>query len=180
VRSALQVDDIDAYRAWYAAHHNATIERAGVTPWQQFVIHAVDERNDGIPDFYLELGTIAAGKFYELPIDIDVHAFGDDSSYRCFHVDPSKLDSAQQQKLALCVIAKSGSELVKYRGYSSSAASIEAADATGGEDADRSPVIQFDPVVEKNMTFFFPFTTTLVELKMNRDPEPKELCGFIA
>ena len=134
------------------------------------MVHAVDERGDGISDYFLEIGSVINGKFRRVEaFDLDVHAYREDESYRAFHVDLDKLRSSSLPTLALRVIASSGTELVGYQGYSSSESLKAAAHESDKWDA----VIEFDATIgAKEVQFFYPYTTTLVELTMNREPMP--------
>jgi hypothetical protein len=136
--------------------------------WQQFVTRAIDERGDGIEDYFIQLGQVRQQRFSEIPFDLDVHAFREDESYRCFHVNLDKLGLVRGANLALRVIASSGTELVGYHGYNSHASTTTARDQ-GKWDA----VIEFDPsIAGGEATFFYPYTTTLVEIRLNREPMP--------
>jgi len=56
--------------------------------FQQFVVHAVDERGDGITDYNLQLyRTTNDGEARHSEIDADPHAYSTDPSYRCFHIN---------------------------------------------------------------------------------------------
>lgn len=193
---ALAVGSRQAYADWAAKYDNS--KKPGALPkkaarYQQFVVRAVDERGDGIRDYFLQLGEVANGKFEELPFDLDVHAFGDDPSYRSFHVNLDRLDVDKASSLALRIIATSGSELVGYSGYNSwggagglpggaAGASEALRKAAAREMGKWDAVIQFDASIQQ-FTFFYPFTTTLVEIRMNREPMPltgvTELMKFI-
>ena len=86
--------------------------------WQQFVVHALDERGDGINDFYVEIGTVTNGKFQGFSeFELDVHIFKDNHSFRCFHVDLDALGKQASADLRMRVVAESGTELVAYIGY---------------------------------------------------------------
>lgn len=174
VVEALSVSSSTEYAAWNTKHKAASaaaLKQTKSKRWQQFVVHAVDERGDGIADYFLEIGAVSKTdkRFSQLDgFDLDVHAFGDDKSYRCFHVDLDNLDYEKRGPLALRVIASSGTELVAYHGYHSSSEFA----AGGGKDK-WDAVIEFDGSIgRKEVQFFFPFTTTMVELKMNREPMP--------
>jgi len=59
--------------------------------WQQFVVRAVDERGDGVSDYVLDVLQKEAtdGKISWIPFKemyTDVHAYGADRSFRCFHL----------------------------------------------------------------------------------------------
>ena len=167
VLEALAVSSGPEYAAWTAKY---TKKPKPDKRWQQFVVHAVDERGDGIPDYYIRLGQVVDGKFRELPFDMDVHAYKEDPSYRCFHVNLDDVEPEKIENLALRVIASTGTELVSYRGFSSSATTALPKHETNKWDA----LIEFDAALP-DFTFFYPFTTTLVELRMNREPEPGKL-----
>jgi hypothetical protein len=163
VLEALDVSSGTAYSEWTAKHtprSDAALKKQGAVRYQQFIVRAVDERGDGIDDFFIEIGTV--------PFDLDVHAYRDDRSYRCFHVDLDQL-TVKPDALAIRVIAESGTELVAYQGYDSSGGTLIRPHEEGKWDA----IIEFDRAVnKKGFEFFFPFTTTLVELRMNREPMP--------
>lgn len=213
VLDALAVEDLAGYRRWDETHgwapapHAEPVEggdephplRAwlsrlvgGATGrphlWQQFVVRALDERGDPVPDWYMEIGT-GDGAGFE-PLDdfaLDVHAFGDDPSLRCFHVDLTELAAKHPESLSLRLTAITGSELVAYRGAGSQRFDPDRA----GEDADLAvwdacvalpaaapevvraprPGVEAEPTGE-TVRFFYPYTTTLVELWLNREPMP--------
>jgi hypothetical protein len=77
-------------------------------------------------------------------------------------------------------MASSGSQLVGYQGYGSGA---------GDEPSDPSDDGKWDAeldisslVDDVGLRFFYPFTTTLVELRLNREPLPlsgvNQVCWF--
>ena len=68
------------------------------------------------------------------------------------------------------MIAESGTELVAYHGFHSRA------DALRGEEAAKwDAIVEFDATIgARDVRFFQPYTTTLVELRMNREPLPLE------
>jgi hypothetical protein len=172
VLDALRVSSGPAYQVWqerWARGNRSALERRRAARWQQFVVHAVDERGDGIDDFFLEIGDVRARTFRPLRFDIDVHPFKDDPSYRCFHVNLDKLGGPPGRRLALRVIARSGTELVGYHGFAA-----PGAPAAGPGDRDKwDGVVAFDAVMEDGeVSFFSPYTTTLIEIRMNREPLP--------
>jgi hypothetical protein len=175
VRSALDVSTGRQYEAWasrYRATSSAALEAAKAARWQQFVVHAVDERGDGIRDYFLQLGTVTDGRFSIVrAFDMEVHAYKEDPSYRCFHVNLDKLGLDKGAPLALRVIASSGTELVGYQGYNSSADLAER--GAGPQQVGRRDRVR-STIGSKEVEFFFPYTTTLVELRMNREPMPLE------
>jgi hypothetical protein len=133
-----------------------------------------DERGDGITDFFVEMGEVRAHRFLPLAFDLDVHPYKDDESFRCFHVNLDKLDARQGGKLALRVIARSGTELVGYQGFASSSDMVMAPGSDKNEREEKwDAVVEFDASIGTDeITFFSPYTTTLVEIRMNREPLP--------
>jgi hypothetical protein len=175
VADALEVSSSPEFESWGRRHRaasNAALKASKARRWQQFIVRAADERGDGIADYFLEVGTVAGGKFKRLEaFDLDVHAYREDQSYRCFHVDLDKLQPEKLKGLALRVIASSGTELVGYHGFCSSPEL-----AAQGEDVDKwDAVVEFDEKIgREDVQFFFPYTTTLIEMRMNREPLPLE------
>ena len=143
--------------------HSAATELEG---WQQFAVFACDERGDGIADYMIEVLTQQPDgtwdKFQEL--STDVHAYGPDSSFRCFHVRlPAGLSSGGV-KLRARISASTATELLGYQGYGSDAQQL-------GSTAE--PVeIDLDDLGPGNGSMFYPFTTTLIQIVLNREPLP--------
>lgn len=174
VLKALEVGDMDQYRAWaesYSTLREDRLEEAKEHHWQQFVIRVVDERGDPVPDYYLEL---AANDEILEDFSLDVHPFMKDESFRCFHVNLAKLKLEERTTLELRLAARSGTELVAYHGAGSEVFT------RGGEL--KEPV-EDDPAWDARLDmtsllhddevkFFFPFTTTLVQIRLNREPMP--------
>jgi hypothetical protein len=135
--------------------------------YQQFVVRAVDERGDPIQDYNLQLLTKnAKGQNVRIPgFDLDVHTYRADPSLRCFHVNLAKLSQNLQDgtgSLLIEVIASTGSKLVGYQAFG---------DTNTIQDIslDISPLLKTD-----DFTLFYPFTTTLIEMVLNREPMPLE------
>jgi len=180
VAEALNVSNEDEFRRWRDdADRRTRTERERIEAWQQFVVHAVDERDRPIPDFAIRLATRRAdGRLEDLPqFDLDVHPYRSDPSYRCFHVNLSELRKAQPNNLWVRVMAISGTELASYRGF-------------GDDDAkdDREPgwtaeVNLYREPDDLGQSFFSPFSTTLIELRLDREPHPpvgpNRVCWFL-
>jgi hypothetical protein len=134
--------------------------------WVQFVVHAVDERGNGIDDFSVEvLLKHPDGSFTSVSqFEQDVHPYGPDKSYRAFHVHLTDI-SADLFRAGNNVIvsfrASSGTDIVRYQGF--------------GDAASTSERVQLDVTGNVNNTvkkLFLPFTTTLMEIRLNREPIP--------
>jgi pimeloyl-ACP methyl ester carboxylesterase len=172
VLAALAVNTNEEYEAW-AAQHSVMHRGAGDTEqWQQFVTRAVDERGDPVRDYYLEIGSTVDGRFEPVEdFSLEAHPFTDDPSYRCFHINLTKLNRKPRTGLQLRLTAISGSSLVAYHGYGSQTFT------TTGEHQ-REPGVwdaQIDLsryLKDTDVRFFFPYTTTLVEIRLNREPLP--------
>jgi len=171
VREALEVEDAAAYHGW-GERHAWSEQDAKPERWQQFVMRAVDERGDPVPDWYLEVGTGHGDDFERLDdFALDVHPYSADPSFRCFHANLGELRPAERSSLVLRLTARSGSELVAYHGIGSERFTAEgderAGDGTWDAQIDLTSMLNDDGV-----TFFHPFTTTLVEVRLNREPMP--------
>lgn len=178
VHSALGVSSQREFEAWCAESSRVTAA-AGAARWQQFVVRAVDERGDPVPDYYVDFYTRGArGREREVEeISVDVHTFRDDPSFRCFHVNLDALRPERLKNLFMRVRATSGTGLVVYCGFGSHG---PPADTGGGRAAptwdaeiDLTDVLQQVPDAKaRTASFFYPYTTTLVEIRLNREPFP--------
>jgi hypothetical protein len=108
-----------------------------------------------------------------------VHTYKGDSSLRAFHVRLEDLDYRKLPNLWVRVMASSGSQLVGYQGFGSEKSPKTPESGGGKWDAalDISSLVD-----DKGIKFFYPFTTTLIEIKLNREPLPltgkNEVCWF--
>jgi pimeloyl-ACP methyl ester carboxylesterase len=174
--AALAVSSRATYDAWTDKYVKAGLrafKQSKGHRWQQFLVHALDERGDGINDFYIEIGTVANGKFQGFSeFEVDVHPFKDDPSFRCFHVDLDALGKQTTADLRMRVVAESGSELVGYIGYQGEGIPLGQVGAT--ESIFDAAVELSGPLEQQKVAFFYPFTTTLLEVRMDREPMPAE------
>lgn len=183
VDKALQVSSAAAFTQWIAdANERTQPARAKIDAWQQFVVRAVDERGDPVPDYNIQLFRRDGADGMEAGIhqfDVDVHTYKADSSLRCFHVRLAELDYERLANLWIRVIASSGSQLVGYDGFGSGKAAGAASAPEGRWDASLDISSLAD---DAGVRFFYPFTTTLIELRLNREPLPltgkNEVCWF--
>jgi len=161
VRSALAVSSEGSLKDWVKEAKSLTAEGHMKRKWQQFVVRVIDERGDAIPDYNVRL--FDSGKELR-EFTADVHPYARDKSLRNFHVDVTDLVERQFTDFHMQVIASTGTELVGYVGYS------------GGAKAGPTPTLDIDldltSLVSGKTMFFFPFTTTIVEIKLNREPLP--------
>jgi hypothetical protein len=96
------------------------------------------------------------------PMYTDVHAYGPDRSYRCFHIHLPKGIFDPALKLEARIHASTGTELIAYQGYNEVKRELT---------ADSEP-IELDLDLGGNGSLFFPFATTLIEIILNREPLP--------
>ena len=174
VDGALRVGSAAGLEQWTKdARRRTRAAREAIDEWQQFVFRAVDERGDPIPDYNVQLFTRdRAGAVRDLrDFDLSVHVYGSDPSFRCFHVNLTRLQRARLSNLWLRVIASSGSQLVGYHGYGSGKA-IDSADRRDSGAKWDGELDLSELVGNAEVKFFYPFTTTLVELRLNREPLP--------
>lgn len=179
VRTALETSDEVSYKAWCEAaqaHTEAVLnQETDLGSWQQFVMRVVDERDDPISDYYVDFLTKRNGEVAWQPLkevhpefEMDIHPYSADKSFRCFHINLNTVILAEGDKLGVRLIASSGSQLVGYNGYTDTTVHIGLEEPnTQGE---WNGIIDLSTLPE--IKFFYPFTTTLVEIKLNREPLP--------
>lgn len=97
-------------------------------------------------------------------MNTDVHAYKTDQSFRCFHIRLPKGLCAQKTPLQIRVTASTGTVLMAYQGY-------------GSDDTRKTMTATAGPVTINvngigDASLFYPFTTTLVEVVLNREPFP--------
>jgi len=133
--------------------------------WQQFVVHVTDEHGDGVTDYFLEILRQEAGEWTTFSeLFTDVHAYGTDASFRCFHIRLPQGICAAQVALRLRLNASTGTDIMTYQGYGSEPQQLTATSA---------PVeLDIASAALPGGSLFFPFTTTLIEIRLNREPVP--------
>lgn len=160
VTEALAVESAEADRDWRARWCAAERPKES---WQQFIVRVRDERGDPVPDYNLQLEARYSSGARELIADFaaDVHPNRRDPSLRAFHVRLADVKRSRIERLALKVIARTNTEYVGYRGVGGS--------RTDGWDGELD-LSAFGPAAE--VTLFHPFTTTLIEIILDREPRP--------
>jgi hypothetical protein len=135
--------------------------------WQQFVVRARDERGDPVTDYLIDVLRKDGEKWVEFAeMYTDVHPYTTDMSFRCFHIRLPQGICDGQVPLRVRIHASTGTQLMAYQGYGS--------DDDGKKmTATAQPVeIDLNGLGENNASLFHPFTTTLVEIILNREPSP--------
>jgi len=133
--------------------------------WQQFVVHARDERGDGVSDYMIEVLTEKDNTWTPFEeMYVDVHAYGPDPSFRCFQIRLPKGILAGSVPLRVRIHASTGTELMAYQGYGDTEQQLTATSV---------PVeLDLGPINKPGSSLFHPFTTTLIEIILNREPLP--------
>ncbi len=171
VVNGLRVSSRPAYQRWRTEADRAVrVAQDAMVPWQQFLVRAVDERGDGIRDWNLQLALADGASL--TPFTQDVHVYKADPSYRCFHVNLSKLGdpallTARPRRLHAQLFASTGTQRVLYTGALVDPASTEPPNRGGTwrGSLDLSSVLPGGA-----LRFFYPLTTTFVQLRLDRDP----------
>ncbi len=165
VLDALAVGDATADAAWrerWCAKH-----RPGEA-WQQFVVRVVDERGDGVPDFNVQLEADYGDGAKEKLLDFasDVHPYKRDPSYRAFHVRLKDVKRSRILGLRMKLLARTNTSHVGYRGTGSDK-------PLGSKGWDGTlDLSALGP--QGDVKLFWPFTTTLLEIVLDREPMPFE------
>jgi pimeloyl-ACP methyl ester carboxylesterase len=134
--------------------------------WQQFVVRARDERGDPVTDYMIQVLRKDENNnwvdFEEMYTD--VHAYAADPSYRCFHIRLPKGICGGQVPLRVRIQASTGTDLMAYQGYGS--------DDVEKDMGPTAKPVEIDLGGLGNDSLFHPFTTTMVEIVLNRLPSP--------
>ncbi len=171
VVDALQVNSSATYATWLDDANAVTEATLAAMPrWQQFVVRAIDERGDGIRDWNLQLA-FDDGKSLT-PFTQDVHVYKGDASYRAFHVDLEQVekmmtDPSAPVQLTAQLYASTGTKRVLYTGVFANRQEVEAPDNAGTWYG----TLNLSTTLPGGATqLFHPFTTTFLELRLDRDP----------
>ncbi|HET8770940.1 MAG TPA: hypothetical protein VFM71_08150 [Gemmatimonadaceae bacterium] len=162
VIAALKVQTPTEDAAWrdrWCAKHRPDWRDA----WQQFVVRVRDERGDPVVDYNLQLDAEydSGGKETLADFASQVHVYRRDPSYRAFHVRLQDVRRTRITGLRLRILARTNSAAVGYRGVGSARTdgwdgALDLSSAGPGAD----------------VTLFHPFTTTLLEVVLDREPRP--------
>jgi pimeloyl-ACP methyl ester carboxylesterase len=159
-------DPAAGYEAWLKKADAESRFKRLQQQYQQFLVHAVDERGDPITDYNFQLYRSDGMKTQIEEFDADVDVYSGDASYRCFHVDVAGLLPQSGQPvpgLTIRIVASSGTTYVAYLGYG-----YETQTEPGSWDAS----LKFDGTALAGIEFFRPYTTTLIRLYIERQVLP--------
>ena len=169
------MDSERGYKDWISGAEKVSSSAArDVDAFQQFVVRVLDERGDPITDYNIQLFTRQGDRKTSAlrEFALDVHAYGGDKSLRCFHVNLSDMEYENLPNLWARLMASSGTELVTYTGYRELVSDVEQRASKGEWSAE----IDISGLLGERapVKFFYPFTTTLVEVRLDREPSPTE------
>jgi hypothetical protein len=185
----------DTYQAWLTAalahagpalkkmdgasskDNGGNIDGQGGAGWQQFVMHVKDDHDDGVPDYNVQLfvgDDLAQSddpEFKAVPLIVDTYS--GDSSYRCFYVrlsdDMLNVGTAgHPKKVWMELIASSGTSYIEYEAYTVDAAPTRLTPILNATNAVKLDLSNLG----SDAKLFFPYTTTLVEMVLEREPTP--------
>jgi len=155
----------------------------GGAGWQQFAMHVKDDHGDGVADYNVQLfvgDDLKQSDDPEYPpVSLIVDTYSGDSSYRGFYVRLSE-DMLQvgtdghPKKVWIELIASSGTAYLEYEAYNNPKLGDANAGATrlttlrGATNAVKLDVTELGP----DAKLFFPYTTTLIEIVLEREPTP--------
>jgi len=187
VTAALKVTDEAGFEAWQEVARNETAKtQDDCPPWQQFVLRAVDERGDPINDYYVEMFyRDPKGKAVTLDFDLSPHVYSGDKSLRCFHInlkDLQKTLKGASPALWVRIVARTGTRMVGYHGINSER--LPVLGAAPNEDGVWDAMVPLPETFARGaIKLMYPFTTTFIELRLNRDPTPfgstpSQVCRF--
>ena len=148
--------------------------------WQQLWIHMVDDHGDGVTDYNIQLyygdSLTESDDPEKESVKLIADTYSSDSSYRCFyvHLTQEMLElQANKKKMWMELIASSGSELIEYEAYTGSAddplrLAIDSQDPT----VNKPVKMDITALTEGGESLFYPYTTTLLEVFVEREPMP--------
>jgi hypothetical protein len=189
----LNVTTQDGYDAWEnrALAFGAPSQRAMDTKrgsdtvpdgagWQQIVLHMVDDHGDGVTDYNLQLyyGDDLSQSddpgFACVPLIADTYT--SDNSYRCFYIQLTNemlnLDTSGK-KMWVELVASSGSALIEYLAYTEHPDNPQRLGITAHDGANSKHVkMDITPLTRGGDSLFYPYTTTLLEIYVQREPMP--------
>jgi len=181
-----QVSTQDSFSAWLAKARSFggaalqtmdTSEDSGARGWQQFVVRASDDNGDPITDYSITLCSDSTGEPGAVlqEFEADVHPYRADTSLRCFHVNlpmavlPTAAGAdplATRPKLYIRLNASTGTPLLQYQPYDGSGNPIPV-DSESGD-----VLLDITNLAGDNNRLFYPYTTTLIEIRINRETLP--------
>lgn len=190
VREFLGINTKDEYDAWetralaFGAPSKEKMDKsdglANGAGWQQLWIHMVDNHGDAVTDYNIQLyygdDLAESDDPAKESVKIVADIYSSDNSYRCFyiHLTQEMLElETNNKKMWLELIASSGSELIEYEAYIGSANDPLRLAIDSHNPAANKPVkMEITGLTEGGASLFYPYTTTLLEVFVEREPMP--------
>ena len=191
----LNVKTADGYQTWLTkalAYGRGALAKmdaesgsgdTGGAGWQQFVMHVKDDHGDGVSDYNVQLfvgDDLEQSDNADYPsVPLIVDTYSSDNSYRCFYVKLSKnlLNAGSvgyPKKVWMELIASSGTSYLEYEAYNnldSEGAAAHGTRLTTSHEATQA--VKLDLTAPGgDAKLFFPYTTTLIEIVLEREPTP--------
>jgi hypothetical protein len=155
-------------------------------------MHVKDDHGDGVPDYNVQLflgDDLAQSNDPDYPsVPLIVDAWSDDASYRCFYVQLSEDmlnvgTPGRPQKVWMELIASSGTAYLEYEAYTNLQSEEPNATRLTTAHGETKPVKLDITELGSEAKLFFPYTTTLIEIVLEREPTPladvSSLFGFL-
>lgn len=174
VTAALNISSRSSFEEWHIKAAKAWWKHEKDKPqFQQFIIKALDERDQGIEDYTVRLYTKTKGHYKEVEaFTKQVSSYSKDSSFRCFHVDLKKLNPDSLSNLWIKIVLASNTHYVGYSGYDGNNAPLQCIPDGKGLSEFNLDITKL--LKTKDFSLFHPRTTTLVEMKFERNPLPAD------
>jgi len=162
---------------------NSKLDGAGGAGWQQFVMHVKDDHVDGVGDYNVQLfvgDNLDQSDHPDYPsVPLIVDTYSGDSSYRCFYVrlTDDMLNVGTQghpKKIWIELIASSGTSYLEYEAYNNldlDVTDVKATRLTTSPGATNAVKLDLTDLGSE-AKLFFPYTTTLIEIVLEREPTP--------
>lgn len=170
VADALRVESAAAYQTWREQTLATWPDPPSAASWQQFIVRALDERGDPVPDWNLQFLRDDGGT--PIPFAQDVHVYRGDRSLRTFHVRLDALGATWHhetpQRLLAQLTASSGTHRIRYSGALTqpSGAATDARQAAAGIFMG---TLDLSTVLPGGVRLFTPWTTTFIEMRLERE-----------
>jgi hypothetical protein len=148
--------------------------------WQQLWIHMLDDHGDGVTDYNIQLYHGSELTESDDPAKESVKLIADtyssDSSYRCFYIHLTQemlALMANNKKMWMELIASSGSALIEYEAYTDNENDpLRLAIDSHQSTANKPVKMDITALTEGGASLFYPYTTTLMEVFVQREPMP--------
>ncbi|HEY3706399.1 MAG TPA: hypothetical protein VGL22_15155 [Terracidiphilus sp.] len=178
-----------AYSSWedealnFSAPARAVMDRRNGTKtvdegkgWQQIVIHMVDDHEDGVTDYNLQIFHETDDPDTPSSVPLTADTYSTDNSYRCFYIqlteDMLNLESTGK-RMWVELIASSGSELIEYMAYADDSGNPQRLAITSHDPTAGQPVrMDITDLTKGGDSLFYAYTTTLMEIFVEREPMP--------